>query len=1846
MMSRPGSAHSQISVKEAENTKDNTWDSGPPEKFIEDENKQEKDETNKLGGKNKPSPMDTPQKNKPSPVGTPQKSKSRDGTPSKKTKSEGTPKKGRKKTPVIPERSPSPALSLVPTEDMNRSPSPYRKNKVDPRAGTKEMGSAVSIKTTSTVREAWTDRSETASLDVFTVGDKSTSVVSIKDPGRINGAHKSKRPPGLDRASLGSKDEEISQNAYIPYLYARRCIAKVVDDLQNMKHNHIRIVGDMQTQYKEIEDETQSQFNIFVFTLRQQYSNKVHTFKQVIDIHRVDLQQKEAYWNEMLASLAERNNRLLKDKKVLLIQNKVEIERLEKEKMEIQTELTQRLDKSNAALVAAERDTGTADELKAVVAQLDAQKVEVARLEAELAASKSVGAATVTAAAVVATKDEESEKQEQKEVAKTTAPLMAAAVISDNEKSKISNERDQMEDERQKYDDERKMMEEDRMGFDNQRQEWLDEIKTLQLAVAVNTKESAEWKAKYTGMKEQLEDSATLHAKYKALEDQYNAMAVIVAASESSKKLAEENAKKTKEEKNMMVVEQDKTDMEIEKWEEEFVQKNGRPATDDDKPDSVKELYVQKEELATMVTSLDKKIDTFAKVEKGKIPDPPDVPPVPVVVKDPEVQVVEVKVPDPAIVAQLEASYEEVRKLREQISDLQQENVNQSSKISQQNEELSKQRDRITELEQEVAALKAAAVAAAAAGASSAELDELKKENREMKKDLKKLLKKLEKTKKETDPALAGSPEQKISNLEDKVIDMESKNEGLMEEKDKLTSERNNLLEQMAALQLQLATAETAAHVGTSEPAIVPIAAPVPVQSSRGQECPVPGHADLVEQLEKKTEEIAEKDMRIQEQEQRISDKIQEIEKVKSELKDMRKDMMKMAKQHSKLQLKLKDLAEFEKTKKLLAACSVHEIHGEVPDAANGVVTKLTLATADVATARMPYDQSQKAVDAWEEKYKKKNGKAPGEKDRDAEGKKVYGAMDEKKTALDDSKINVEALQIMKSGDYIAPVSRQVSSVQDIKEEGAMVEQIEHQMSAMDNKVSDLETENDDLKKERSQMAAKMMDLENKLEEAKNQAELQASLAMGTNTEELSEQISRLQSQVTSLDTALSQEKAAHSNTKDELENLHKQMAVLREEMNNEKADIKAKLDSNNKTSKAIMKAMEQELDKSKARIEELEKERLANVPMDTAKEIKNLQTKIAALEKEKTTSGTAAAGLTGQLSELQTKLDSANKNLESQRAANRDLEAKFKSAKTEKDKAVRDAVSVQEKKDQARMNDDKKRISALEKRIKELESAGVKPGVGAVIAGGKGGASDAAVKAMREQMTKIKQENNELNTRIKQLEIDMKRGGRPGTSAGGTAEDKNAQKRNEKILKELEKKIEIEKNKTTKLDENLKTTEDELKVTKKERDNTANELKKVKVELDTLGMAAKEGVEAATKVKNLEKENKKLGEENKTLTENYNSERVLRRKYFNIVEDMKGKIRVYCRARPLSGTEKERGNVSVLKSPDEYSISVDSSRGTKEFTFDQIFMEASTQEKIFEDTNNLIQSAVDGFNVCIFAYGQTGSGKTFTMIGDKAQQFPGIAPRAFERIFELAQELRSKFTITVTAYMMELYNDKLIDLFAKPGTSDEDKMEIKKDKKGMVFVQGSCVKDAHNAKELGALFDEGSKNRHTASTKMNAESSRSHLIIGIMMESVNKATGQVLKGKLSLVDLAGSERVAKTGAGAEQLKEAMSINKSLSALGDVISALSSDQQFIPYRNNKLTMLMQDSLGGNAKTLMFVNISPADYNQDETIISLMYASRVKLITNDASKNADNKEIAKLKNIIAKMKKGEDIDDVE
>ncbi|XP_051139409.1 kinesin-like protein KIN-14E [Andrographis paniculata] len=379
-----------------------------------------------------------------------------------------------------------------------------------------------------------------------------------------------------------------------------------------------------------------------------------------------------------------------------------------------------------------------------------------------------------------------------------------------------------------------------------------------------------------------------------------------------------------------------------------------------------------------------------------------------------------------------------------------------------------------------------------------------------------------------------------------------------------------------------------------------------------------------------------------------------------------------------------------------------------------------------------------------------------------------------------------------------------------------------------------------------------------------------------------------------------------------------------------------------------------------------------------------------------------------------------------------------------------------------------------------------------------------------------------------------------------------------------------------------------------------------------------------------------------------YKEEQVMRKRYFNIIEDMKGKIRVYCRLRPLTDKEISDKERNVLTTVDEFTVEHTwRDDKLKQHMYDRVFDGHATQEDVFEDTKYLVQSAVDGFNVCIFAYGQTGSGKTFTIYGSESNA--GLTPRATSELFRIMRRDSKKFSFTLKAYMVELYQDTLVDLLL-PKNAKRLKLDIKKDSKGMVVVENVTTVSISSHDELRTIIERGSEQRHTTGTLMNEQSSRSHLILSIVIESTNLQTQSVARGKLSFVDLAGSERVKKSGSSGSQLKEAQSINKSLSALGDVIGALVSGNQHTPYRNHKLTMLMSDSLGGNAKTLMFVNISPAESNLDETYNSLKYASRVRSIVNDPSKNVSSKEVARLKKLVAHWKEqagqGGDEDELE
>ncbi|KEG09172.1 C-terminal motor kinesin [Trypanosoma grayi] len=341
-----------------------------------------------------------------------------------------------------------------------------------------------------------------------------------------------------------------------------------------------------------------------------------------------------------------------------------------------------------------------------------------------------------------------------------------------------------------------------------------------------------------------------------------------------------------------------------------------------------------------------------------------------------------------------------------------------------------------------------------------------------------------------------------------------------------------------------------------------------------------------------------------------------------------------------------------------------------------------------------------------------------------------------------------------------------------------------------------------------------------------------------------------------------------------------------------------------------------------------------------------------------------------------------------------------------------------------------------------------------------------------------------------------------------------------------------------------------------------------------------------------------------------YKKEMKLRKQYYNTIQELKGNIRVYCRVRPMLPKELQDGHKNVMEFPstDELKF-VDQNGRPKLFEFDEVYSPDAPQSKVFEDTSPLIDSVVDGYNVCIFAYGQTGSGKTFTMGGGEGES-KGINTRALERLFQIIEERRETEESTVSLSVLEIYCEQIRDLLAGR-EAGKQAYEIKQGGPFGTYVTNLSETMVTSPKDIHKIMERANRNRSEGQTNMNEHSSRSHMILYIIVRTTNKQTKMQSFGKLSLVDLAGSERLEKSGAEGQQLKEAVSINKSLSSLGDVISGLAQNSKHIPFRNSVLTFLLQDSMAGQAKVLMFVCVSPASYNSSESSSSLQFASRAR-----------------------------------
>ncbi|CAD5316188.1 unnamed protein product [Arabidopsis thaliana] len=360
-------------------------------------------------------------------------------------------------------------------------------------------------------------------------------------------------------------------------------------------------------------------------------------------------------------------------------------------------------------------------------------------------------------------------------------------------------------------------------------------------------------------------------------------------------------------------------------------------------------------------------------------------------------------------------------------------------------------------------------------------------------------------------------------------------------------------------------------------------------------------------------------------------------------------------------------------------------------------------------------------------------------------------------------------------------------------------------------------------------------------------------------------------------------------------------------------------------------------------------------------------------------------------------------------------------------------------------------------------------------------------------------------------------------------------------------------------------------------------------------------------------------------------------RRLYNEVQELKGNIRVYCRIRPfLPGQNSRQTTIEYIGETGELVVANPFKQGKdthRLFKFNKVFDQAATQEEVFLDTRPLIRSILDGYNVCIFAYGQTGSGKTYTMSGPSitSKEDWGVNYRALNDLFLLTQSRQNTVMYEVGVQMVEIYNEQVRDILSDGGIWNTALPN------GLAVPDASmhCVRSTEDVLELMNI---GLMNRTVGATALNERSSRSHCVLSVHVRGVDVETDSILRGSLHLVDLAGSERVDRSEATGERLKEAQHINKSLSALGDVIFALAHKNPHVPYRNSKLTQVLQSSLGGQAKTLMFVQVNPDGDSYAETVSTLKFAERVSGVELGAAKsNKEGRDVRQLMEQVSNLK---------
>ena len=361
--------------------------------------------------------------------------------------------------------------------------------------------------------------------------------------------------------------------------------------------------------------------------------------------------------------------------------------------------------------------------------------------------------------------------------------------------------------------------------------------------------------------------------------------------------------------------------------------------------------------------------------------------------------------------------------------------------------------------------------------------------------------------------------------------------------------------------------------------------------------------------------------------------------------------------------------------------------------------------------------------------------------------------------------------------------------------------------------------------------------------------------------------------------------------------------------------------------------------------------------------------------------------------------------------------------------------------------------------------------------------------------------------------------------------------------------------------------------------------------------------------------------------------------------------VKVYCRIRPENEKEKQSGMKTCITATSESSVKIftesigidtgkESSKSKSDnfqtFTFDGVFPPEEEQEKIFNVVAKpLINGALEGINGTLFCYGQTSSGKTYTMEGiHNDPKLMGVIPRMMEYIFIIIEKANSDIEYSVKCQYYQIYNEKIQDLL----DIRKKDLAIREDKNKGIWVEDCTEAYVSCQEEMYEVFKEGSNNRTVSATNMNKGSSRSHSLFVVTLFQRNTITGSSKTGRIYFVDLAGSEKMSKTGIeGGTGLKEAQNINKSLMTLGMVINSLTEGAKHIPYRDSKLTRVLQESLGGNSMTNLVITCSPNFLNQSETMSTLRFGQRAKLIKNKVVANTQQS----VKELMIKLKKAEE-----